>query len=246
MQMKDAGISVVVPVYNSENTLPELVRRLEEVLSAFREYEIILVDDLSRDKSWEVIKELAKSGKSVIGVNLRENSGQQCAILCSLRHALFEYTVIIDDDLEQSPEDIIALYNKMQQGYDAVYGIPRYSGARSAGSHMRDVLFNALTDIPKGIKVSSFRMMNEKTREAVISADTRFVYISMEILKHTNNIANVDIKSGPKAASNYSFSKLLKLYANIFKTYCKCPLFKKAKAKGQCYEISKKVGGGMK
>jgi undecaprenyl-phosphate 4-deoxy-4-formamido-L-arabinose transferase len=243
MKKYDAGVSVVVPVYNSQNTLGELARRLEYALARFDAYEIILVDDASPDASYEKIKEIALKKPHATGIALEENCGQQCAILCGLRHAKYDYSVIIDDDLEQSPEDIWALYNKILEGYDAVYGVPRYKGARSLGSLMRDALFKMMTHIPKGIKVSSFRMINRKTRDAVCRADTKFVYISMEILRHTRSIANVVISRGPKARSNYTLGKLAAVYKNIIMTYGRCFLFKRKRAKGACYKIREIVGG---
>ena len=245
MKKFDAGISVVVPVYNSQNTLEELIERLEYALSRFDGYEVILVDDASPDASYDKAKEIAQEKPYVAGIVLEKNSGQQCAILCGLRHAKYEYTVIIDDDLEQSPEDIWALYEKICEGYDAVYGISQYKSVKNLGSLMRDALFRLMTHIPKGIKVSSFRIMNSRTREAVCLADTKFVYISMEILKHTQNIANITINRGPKAESNYTFKKLTAVYKNIIMTYGKCFLFKHKRAKGSCYKI-REISGGEK
>lgn len=239
-----AGISVVVPVYNSEKTLTELVERVKYVIAQFDDFEIILIDDKSRDGSWRVIKAFAIEQSFVTGIALKANCGQQCAILCGLRHAQYEYTVIIDDDLEQRPEDIIKLYNEIQKGYDAVYAIASYKSARSFGSFMRDILFRRMTNIPKGVKVSSFRILNRKTLDAVILSDTKFVYISMEILQHTNKIANIKTQSGKKSISNYSFIKLLKLYKNIILTYNKCFLSRGAKKKGECYKVREIVGGG--
>ncbi len=242
MQVNDATVSVVVPVYNSQNTLCKLVERLECALQKFHRYEIILVDDASRDESFKRIKEIAESNSRILGISLLENSGQQSAILCGLRHSKYEFTVIIDDDLEQKPEDIERLYDKLSQGYDAVYGIVPGRGVRKAGSFMRDQLFRIMTDIPRRVKVSSFRIINKKTRDAVSLADTRFVYISMEILKHTNNIANIAIDFGSKAQTNYSLVKLCKLYKNIITTYGKCPFIGKNNKKGDCYTVREIVG----
>jgi undecaprenyl-phosphate 4-deoxy-4-formamido-L-arabinose transferase len=242
MRVSDAAVSVVVPVYNSQNTLQELARRLENILDKFKEYEIIFVDDASFDTSFEKIKVIASENGRVKGIMLKENSGQQSAILCGLRYAKYDYTVIIDDDLEQSPEDILRLYEKLIQGYDAVYGIVPGRGVRKAGSLMRDLLFCIMTDIPRRVKVSSFRIINKKTRDAVILADTRFVYISMEILKHTNNIANIAMEHGPKAQSNYSLGKLFTLYKNIIMTYVRCPLIRGKNKKGDCYTVRETIG----
>ncbi len=248
MKKITAGISVVVPVYNSEKSLKELAERLKNVLAQFDTYEIILVDDASCDTSYEVIKEIAHEESCITSIALESNSGQQSAILCGLRHAKLDYTVIIDDDLEQSPEDIIHLYNEIQKGYDVVYGIAEYNSerVRSVGSLMRDLLFKVMTDIPKGIKVSSFRIMNKNTRDAVILADTQFVYISMEILKHTINIANIKTRIGLKAKSNYSFAKLIDLYKKIISTYSKCCLFRGSQKIRQCYKVREIIGGKAK
>ena len=242
MRVSDAKVSVVVPVYNSQSTLEELAQRLGNILDKFKEYEIIFVDDASFDTSFEKIKVIASENGRVKGISLKENSGQQSAILCGLRYVKYDYTVIIDDDLEQNPEDILRLYDKLMQGYDAVYGIVPGRGVRKAGSLMRDLLFRIMTDIPRGVKVSSFRIINKKTRDAVILADTRFVYISMEILKHTNNIANIAIEHGPKSQSNYSLSKLIALYKSIITTYGRCPFISKKNKKGDSYTVRETVG----
>ena len=181
MKRIPANISVVIPVYNSEKTLGELTEKLICVLTRFNKYEIIFVDDASSDRSYEIIKSIVQKTKNITGITLSGNSGQQSAILCGLRHAGYEYTVTIDDDLEQDPGNIFLLYQKIINGFDTVYAISANKKLFSMGSFMRDILFRIMTDIPKGIKVSSYRMMNENTKNQVIKADSGFVYISMEI-----------------------------------------------------------------
>ncbi len=243
MKKIDSSISVVVPVYNSEKTVSKLVEELLYVLGQFDDYEIILVDDGSLDNSWEKISGLAIINKSVIAIKLDRNYGQQSATLCGLSFARYEYTVIIDDDLEQDPSDIKRLYNKALEGYDVVYGIMPYLGPRGFGSVMRDLLFRVLTKLPKDIKVSSYRIMNRDIRHKVIRANTEFVYVSMEILKYTKNIANIDIKGYKKAETNYSFWKLIKLYFKIYTNYRK-RIFKNThgNSKGS-YNLEKVIRG---
>jgi glycosyltransferase involved in cell wall biosynthesis len=101
------GISVVVPVYRSAETLRELVRRLTETVGGLGEpYEIILVEDASPDGSWSVISDLARDDQRVRGVQLSRNYGQHNAILCGIRAARFDRTVTLDDDLQNPPEEI--------------------------------------------------------------------------------------------------------------------------------------------
>jgi len=101
------GISVVVPAYNSELSLRELARRLEPVLEAAApRYELILVDDNSRDGTWQVIKDLVRTIPWIRGIHLMRNSGQHNALLCGVRAARHELIVTMDDDLQHPPEEI--------------------------------------------------------------------------------------------------------------------------------------------
>ena len=124
------SISVVVPVYNSELTLPELVKRLQPVLAGLaREYELLLVNDGSRDQSWQVIQRIAAEHGWVRGINLMRNYGQHNALLCGIRAARFDTLVTMDDDLQHPPEEIHKLLAKLQEGFEMVYGFPEHEQA---------------------------------------------------------------------------------------------------------------------
>src|SRR5512140_1731052 len=101
------GISVVVPVYNSEGSLPLLVGRLEPVLKKLAlPYELIFVDDASRDRSWAVVQKLAAEHSWVIGIGLMRNYGQHNALLCGIRAARYGTCITMDDDLQNPPEEV--------------------------------------------------------------------------------------------------------------------------------------------
>lgn len=118
-------VSVVVPVYNSEATMDELVARINDVLeTAAGRFEIILVNDGSKDGSWEVISNLAGKMQHVRGVNLMHNYGQHNALLAGIQRAQYEIIVTIDDDLQNPPEEIPKLISRLNEGYDVVYGRP--------------------------------------------------------------------------------------------------------------------------
>src|SRR5687767_15536759 len=103
-------LSIVVPVYRSAECLPELVRRVQLTLDGrVRSYELILVNDCSPDRSWDVIAQLAGTHPHVVGLNLRKNVGQDNAIMAGLHHAKGATIVIMDDDLQHDPADIPAL-----------------------------------------------------------------------------------------------------------------------------------------
>jgi undecaprenyl-phosphate 4-deoxy-4-formamido-L-arabinose transferase len=115
----------VVPVYNSQKSLPLLLTELESVLPQLTpEYEYILVNDGSQDNSWDVIARLAQANPRVRGINLRRNFGQHNALLCGIRAARCEVVVTMDDDLQHPPAEIPKLLATLDEGYDLVYGSP--------------------------------------------------------------------------------------------------------------------------
>ena len=118
--------SVVIPVYNSQGTLRELVTRLAKVMPQLCEaYEVILVNDGSRDQSWQEICALAKEYPWTRGINMMRNYGQHNALLCGLRAAKYELTITMDDDLQHPPEEIGILLEKFCDDFDVVYGLPK-------------------------------------------------------------------------------------------------------------------------
>ena len=101
-------VSIVVPVFNSAENIEELVRQIDDALSA-TPHETILVNDGSRDRSWEEISRATLRSPSTMGIDLRKNSGQDNAIMAGLRMARGTFVVIMDDDLQHSPYDILQL-----------------------------------------------------------------------------------------------------------------------------------------
>jgi len=114
-------LSVVSPVYRGEKMLTELVRRIHEAIRPLTDdYEIVLVNDCSPDRSWEKITEICASDKQVVGINLSRNFGQPYAITAGLTYARGDYMAVIDCDLQNKPEDLPAMYRKALEGYDVV------------------------------------------------------------------------------------------------------------------------------
>jgi polyisoprenyl-phosphate glycosyltransferase len=116
------SISVVVPIFREELTLRELYRRLNEVLSKIcQDFEVILVSDGGRDRSWHIIRELSATDMRVKGVKFTRNFGQHLAISAGLDVCDGDWVVVMDGDLQDRPEVIPELYAKAQQGYDVVF-----------------------------------------------------------------------------------------------------------------------------
>src|SRR5438045_1230921 len=139
---RNHSLSVVVPVYRSRETLPELHRRLDAVLRQIADrFEIVFVEDCGGDDSWEVIQGLAERHPEVKGLRLGRNFGQHNALLCGVRAARNEVVVTLDDDLQNPPDEIPLLLAKLDQGYDVVYGTPQ--------KEQHGVLRNAASQITK-------------------------------------------------------------------------------------------------
>lgn len=115
-------ISVVIPVYGCRDALIELYKRLSYTLVQLTDdYEIIMVNDSCPQNSWEIIEELCRTDSHVKGIELSRNFGQMKAILAGLDYSTGDWIVVMDCDLQDSPEEIIRLYNRAQEGYDVVF-----------------------------------------------------------------------------------------------------------------------------
>jgi len=175
------GISVVIPVYNSNHTLKELYLRLSRLLDKISyNYEIIMVDDGSRDNSYDVLLGLHRIDHRVKVIKLDRNYGQQNALLCGFHFVKYDNIVTIDDDLQHLPEEIGKLLQTLDQGYDIVFGIPGYKQHcfyRKMGSKLTDYLFNKITGKSPALKVSSFRAIKKELIEKIIIYEKSFIWL---------------------------------------------------------------------
>lgn len=241
-----SSVSVVIPVYNSNNSLEELCFRLSKALEEmFLEYEIILVDDNSKDNSFMKMKELCERYDTLKIIKLCNNYGQQNAIMCGFQFAKGDFIITMDDDLQHQPEEIIKMMKQLENGYDVVYGIAQnkqHGMLRNIGSKMTNLLFNKICKKPKDIKVSSFRVIKKNILERIKKDKTYFVYITAITLKITANIGDVLVehKSRKYGRSNYNFFKLLRLFLKLYIYYSNSILSRVAKTNKLQYKICEK------
>jgi glycosyltransferase involved in cell wall biosynthesis len=219
--------SVVIPVYKSQATLPELVERLDKVLSGLSDhYEVILVNDDSPDKSWEVIQELARRYACVRGIDLMRNYGQHNATLCGVRLAHYEVVITMDDDLQHPPEEIPLLLEKLSEGYDVVYGVPKklpHSWWRNIGSILTKFMVATAIGIKTVRDVSAFRAFRTDVRRAFEGYENPDVMIDVLLSWGTTRFATVPVDEQPRSVgkSNYTIGRLLRmslLYLTNFST----------------------------
>ncbi len=159
-------ISVVSPVYGCSGSLNSLYVRLKDSLSIISEdFEIILVNDASPDNAWNTIKELVARDDRVKGINLSRNFGQHKAIAAGLDYTQGDWVVVMDCDLQDQPEEIIKLYTKAQEGYDAVFGqrIGRQHSRRKRwASRAFIAVYDYLSDSKTDPTIGNFSIISRK------------------------------------------------------------------------------------
>jgi glycosyltransferase involved in cell wall biosynthesis len=161
-----AHISVVTPVYRAEGCLEELYRRLAAALSGItQDFEIVMVEDCGGDRSWEIIRELARRDARVKGIQFSRNFGQQYGIAAGLDFCDGDWVVVMDSDLQDQPEDIPRLYAKAQEGFDVVVGKRgrrAHHAVRRLASRLFYRIFSYLTDMQYEGDEGNFRIMSRK------------------------------------------------------------------------------------
>lgn len=224
------SISIIIPVYNSAKILPELVERLNKSLNTLiDQYEILLINDGSKDNSWEIIQSLSSKIPAVNGINLMRNYGQHNALLCGIRNAKNEYLVTMDDDLQHPPEEIHKLFNEIQKGFDVVYGIPQklvHYKWRNFFSKLTKNLLAKFLGIKRIKYISAFRIMRREVRKGFEDFNSPNVIIDALLTWGTEKFSTVEVYEQPRAQgrSNYNFFKLVKISMVILTGFSTLPL----------------------
>ncbi|HEX2980888.1 MAG TPA: glycosyltransferase family 2 protein [Anaerolineaceae bacterium] len=224
------SLSVVVPVYNSQATLHELVSRLGKALPELTDtFEVLLINDGSRDDSWGEITRLAREYPWVRGINMMRNYGQHNALLCGLRNARYAVTITMDDDLQHPPEEIHKLVEKYRQGFDVVYGVPvrlPHSPMRNFFSWITKRTLAFVMGISTVREISAFRCFRTSLRHAFENYQSPNVIIDVLLSWGTTNFGStrVEEKERQVGQSNYNFSRLAAQAMFILTGFSTAPL----------------------
>ncbi len=223
-------ISVVIPVYNSSKSLGELYARLRDVLdSTGDDWEIIMVDDRSRDDSFQVMQNLRQLDRRAKIIRLERNSGQHSATICGLAYSKGEYLITIDDDLQHLPEAIPRLLQEIKAGHDVVFGISgqmQQNLYRNWGSRLIDKSINAIFPRFGGIKRSSFRALNRDLTNRMLANPHSPIYMAALILSHAHNPGNIEVEHQIRryGRSNYNVLKTLVMTRDLLMNYSYWPI----------------------
>ncbi|MDP3265864.1 MAG: glycosyltransferase family 2 protein [Sulfuricurvum sp.] len=221
-------ISICIPVYNGAMTITALVEEVKKTLHKY-EFEIILINDGSKDNSEEVCVNITKQYDFVKFIALRKNFGEHNAVICGLNYATGDYTVIIDDDFQNPPSEILALIDEANKGYDVVYSRyeeKKHHWFRNLGSKFNDLVATWLLDKPNGLYLSSFKLIRKEVVEEIVKYKGPFPYIDGLILRVTDNIGTKTVEHTKRVEgeSNYTLSKLISLWLNMFVNFSIKPL----------------------
>ena len=223
-------VSVVIPVFRSEESLEPLLERLFATLEARTDrFEVICVDDDSPDRSWAVLTRLrGQYGHRLVGIRLMRNFGQHNATMCGLRHAHGRVVVTMDDDLQHRPEDLPRLLDHLEaEGLDVVYGTHTqrwHSTFRNFGSWVVNQVFRRVFSLP--FNFSSFRAVRRPVASSIIRYDLNYTFIDGLLAWTTTRIGDTTVVHEPRRTgeSGYGFSTLLVLALNLATNFSLLPL----------------------
>lgn len=230
MDWKNTKVSIIVPVYNSENILPKLLERINKIACEQKwNLQLLLIDDGSRDQSFQVISALATKYSFITGIRLSRNFGHQNAVSVGLKECTGDVVAIIDDDLQDPPELLPKMFEKLNDGFEVVYGIRKKRKEPPLKIFLYKIFYRVLkrvsmTDIPldtgdfcvmKSIVVKHMIQMQEKNpflrglRSWIGFSQTGFEY---------------ERDSRDSGSTNYSLAKLTKLALDGIFSFSVLPL----------------------
>lgn len=224
------SLSIVIPVYNAENTIANLCRELMTLLAADYRLQIVLVNDCSRDETDTICKCLQVDfPKTLTYVSLSRNFGEHNAVMAGLNQTLGEYVVIMDDDFQNPPAEVPKLLAEIQKGFDVVYcqyPAKQDSLFRNIGSYLNGTMARVILNKPANLYLSSFKAMNRFLVNELVTYKTPNPYLDAIILRITRRIGTVEVRHDQRLAgrSGYSLKKLAALWGDMVISFSLIPL----------------------
>ena len=224
------SLSLVVPVYRSETLLPALLERVNRVLAEHCPHsEIVLVNDGSPDRSWQVISDLRASYPRVRALNLMRNYGQHNALLAGIEAARGLVIVTLDDDLQTPPEEIPKLLAELERGFDLVYGVresEQHSLVRNSCSVGVKWVLNRMLGVKIASSITSYRAFRAELRQAFTGRVGNCVFIDALLCWGTSKVGSIVVshKGREGGKSGYSLGRLIVHTANMVTSFSHVPL----------------------
>ncbi len=223
-------LSVVIPVYRSQESLRELHQRLVATLTGLCiSFEILFVEDCGGDNSWKIILQLAQEDDRVRGLKMSRNYGQHNALLAGIRAASGELIVTLDDDLQHPPEELPKLLAKIEEGFDVVYGPPeqeQHGFFRDVASQITKMALQSAMGVETARYVSAFRVFRTQLRGAFNEYRSLSVNIDVLLTWGTTSFTALPVRheSRKYGESGYTTRKLLAHAINMITGFSTMPL----------------------
>ncbi len=223
-------VSVVIPVYNGAKTIGPLVKEVEKELSSEYELEVVLVNDGSPDdNSAQVCLQIAQNNPNVRFIDLSRNFGEHNAVMAGFNYCEGDAVVIIDDDFQNPPSEIVKLLAKLNEGYDAAfarYEVKKHHFLRNLGSRFNNVVASFMLSKPRDLYLSSFKAINRFILQELIKYKGPYPYIDGLILSVSRNYATVAVRHDLRREghSGYTMGKLVALWLRMFTNFSVAPL----------------------
>ena len=224
-------LSFVIPCYRSENTIETVVQEIRKTVATRpgTDYEIVLVNDCSPDGVWQVIKKLAAADNHIKGICLAKNFGQHSALMAGYGQATGDYIISLDDDGQTPASESFKLVDKLEEGYDVVYGYYEHSAQhlfRRFGTWVNKKMAEAIIGQPKTLRTTSFFIMRKFIVDEIVRYPNPFAYISGLVFRATKNLGNVQVQHRRRleGRSGYTIAGLIGLWINGFTAFSVKPL----------------------
>lgn len=219
--MSEVAYSIVVPVYNSTDSVVELCGQLVCVFedTVKESFEIILVDDGSPNQdTWHTLEQLHEKDNRVKVIQLMRNFGQQPAMLCGFKYSKGEYIITMDDDLQHPPEEIPKFIKEKKHDVVIAQFKQRHHGfVRGFFSRIKQWFDYKILDKPKGLHLSSFRLLSRGTVDNILRIRTAYPFVGAMIFMVTRDIKGVEAQHNERThgTSGYTFSRMFRLFLNL-------------------------------
>lgn len=219
MEYFDQSISIVIPVYKSRESIPELAQCLEATMSVLaKNWEVIFVIDGCPQHSEHAVQQVCKVSRNFRGLVLARNQGQQYATLVGLKHAMGDLVITMDDDLQNPTAEIAKLLSAVNDDCQIVIGIPkvkRHNWFRSLSSRMMQKLVSVILGKPKSLKLSSFRCLTQRAVRLISQYEGVYPYMPVLMFNAVpmHEIQNVEVEHENRkiGASSYTARQLVML-----------------------------------
>jgi len=223
-------LSIIIPVYNSSKILEKLINEINSNLSRKlkQDYEIILVNDFSKDNSWDIIKKISKKFMFIKGIDLNNNIGQHGATFVGLKYSIGNKIIIMDDDLQHPPQSLISIYEQLDT-YDVCYTLylkRKHVYWKKIVSTLNNFYSSFIFNKPFKIYTSSMKGVRGNIKDRFIDHNPKIPFIDSLILREAKNITNIKIYHQKRfeGKSNYDVKKLFILWFDMIENYHFYPL----------------------